>query len=219
MASKTINTLKPLSKVREMNLRSLKLKEESISTLLTTIKSNQKFAKLLIFTLNSLQGFISPPNKEISINASIIIKLDGIEVLHLISVTNINKDEIISLAGDIFYKLILINDIFDKELTKLFAEKNGHKVIIDILLKRKKEKIDDILLPYVKIINALTQIPQLIPTLIENNILDSLNLNLDEDNNKNIGQKYNKNIIQNKLDVIKQISTKKIGREYLINNN
>ena len=139
MASKTINTLKPLSKVREMNLRSLKLKEESISTLLTTIKSNQKFAKLLIFTLNSLQGFISPPNKEISINASIIIKLDGIEVLHLISVTNINKDEIISLAGDIFYKLISINDVFDKELTKLFAEKNGHKVIIDILLKRKKE--------------------------------------------------------------------------------
>ena len=65
MASKTINTLKPLSKVREMNLRSLKLKEESISTLLTTIKSNQKFAKLLIFTLNSLQGFIFPPNKEI----------------------------------------------------------------------------------------------------------------------------------------------------------
>ena len=48
MASKTINTLKPLSKVREMNLRTLKLKEESISTLLTTIKSNQKFAKLLI---------------------------------------------------------------------------------------------------------------------------------------------------------------------------
>ena len=185
MASKTINTLKPLSKVREMNLRSLKLKEESISTLLTTIKSNQKFAKLLIFTLNSLQGFISPPNKEISINASIIIKLDGIEVLHLISVTNINKDEIISLAGDIFYKLISINDVFDKELTKLFAEKNGHKVIIDILLKRKKEKIDDILLPYVKIINALTQLPQLIPTLIENNILDSLNLNLDENNDKN----------------------------------
>ena len=219
MASKTINTLKPLSKVREMNLRSLKLKEESISTLLTTIKSNQKFAKLLIFTLNSLQGFISPPNKEISINASIIIKLDGIEVLHLISVTNINKDEIISLAGDIFYKLISINDVFDKELTKLFAEKNGHKVIIDILLKRKKEKIDDILLPYVKIINALTQIPQLIPTLIENNILDSLNLNLDEDNNKNKGLNYNKNIIQNKLDVIKQISTQKIGREYLINNN
>ena len=212
MASKTINTLKPLSKVREMNLRSLKLKEESISTLLTTIKSNQKFAKLLIFTLNSLQGFISPPNKEISINASIIIKLDGIEVLHLISVTNINKDEIISLAGDIFYKLISINDIFDKELTKLFAEKNGHKVIIDILLKRKKEKIDDILLPYVKIINALTQIPQLIPTLIENNILDSLNLNLDENNDKNKGFNYNKNIIQNKLDVIKQISTQKIGR-------
>ncbi len=100
------SNLKPLSKMQEMNLRSLKLKEESISTLLTTIKSNQKFAKLLIFTLNSLQGFVSPPNREIRINSSIIIKLNGLDVLHLISVMNITKDEIIALAGDIFYKLI-----------------------------------------------------------------------------------------------------------------
>ena len=128
------SNLKPLSKMQEMNLRSLKLKEESISTLLTTIKSNQQFAKLLIFTLNSLQGFVSPPNREIRINSSIIIKLNGLDVLHLISVMNITKDEIIALAGDIFYKLIYINDIFDKELTKLFAEKNGHKLIIDIAL-------------------------------------------------------------------------------------
>ena len=128
MESKTLPNLKPLSKMQEMNLRSLKLKEESISTLLTTIKSNQKFAKLLIFTLNSLEGFVSPPNREIRINSSIIINLNGLDVLHLISVININKDDIISLAGDIFYKLIYINDIFDKELTKLFAEKNGHKL-------------------------------------------------------------------------------------------
>ena len=216
MASKAISNLKPLSKMQEMNLRSLKLKEESISTLLTTIKSNQKFAKLLIFTLNSLQGFVSPPNREIRINASIIIKLNGLDVLHLISVMNITKDEIISLAGDIFYKLIYINDICDKELTKLFAEKNGHKLIIDIVLKRNKEKTNNILLPYIKIINGLTQIPQLIPTLIESNIIDAINLNLDE-NEQDIT--YDKIGLQTKLDTLKQISTPKIGRDYLIKNN
>ena len=210
------SNLKPLSKMQEMNLRSLKLKEESISTLLTTIKSNQKFAKLLIFTLNSLQGFVSPPNREIRINSSIIIKLNGLDVLHLISVMNITKDEIIALAGDIFYKLIYINDIFDKELTKLFAEKNGHKLIIDIVLKRKNEKNNDILLPYIKIINGLTQIPQLIPTLIENNIIDAINLNLDE-NEQEIT--YDKVILQTKLETLKQISIPKIGRDYLIKNN
>ena len=210
------SNLKPLSKMQEMNLRSLKLKEESISTLLTTIKSNQKFAKLLIFTLNSLQGFVSPPNREIRINSSIIIKLNGLDVLHLISVMNITKDEIIALAGDIFYKLIYINDIFDKELTKLFAEKNGHKLIIDIVLKRKNEKNNDILLPYIKIINGLTHIPQLIPTLIENNIIDAINLNLDE-NEQEIT--YDKVILQTKLETLKQISIPKIGRDYLIKNN
>ena len=210
------SNLKPLSKMQEMNLRSLKLKEESISTLLTTIKSNQKFAKLLIFTLNSLQGFVSPPNREIRINSSIIIKLNGLDVLHLISVMNITKDEIIALAGDIFYKLIYINDIFDKELTKLFAEKNGHKLIIDIVLKRKNEKNNDILLPYIKIINGLTQIPQLIQTLIENNIIDAINLNLDE-NEQEIT--YDKVTLQTKLETLKQISIPKIGRDYLIKNN
>ena len=216
MESKTLPNLKPLSKMQEMNLRSLKLKEESISTLLTTIKSNQKFAKLLIFTLNSLRGFVSPPNREIRINASIIINLNGLDVLHLISVINITKDEIISLAGDIFYKLIYINDIFDKELAKLFAEKNGHKLIIDIVLKRSNEKNNNILLLYIKIINGLTQIPQLIPNLIESNIIDAVNLNLDE-NEQNIT--YDKIILQTKLDTLKQISTPKIGRDYLIKNN
>ena len=85
---------KQLSKIQKINLRSLKQKEESISTLLTTIKSNQKFAKLLIFTLNSLQSFVSPPNKEIRTNSRIIIKQNGVEILHLISEINISKDEI-----------------------------------------------------------------------------------------------------------------------------
>ena len=221
MESKTLPTLKPLSKVKEMNLRSLKLKEESISTILTTIKSNQKFAKLLIFTLNSLQGFVTPPNREIRANARIIIKLNGIATLHLISGCNITKDDIIASSGDILYKLIYMNDILDKELTKFFAEKDGYKVVIDIILKTNKNLKDTTLLPYIKIINGLTQIPQLIPTLIENNVINAINLNIGENelDNKNKDNTYNKNIILIKLNTLKQISTQKIGREYLIKNN
>ena len=201
---------KQLSKIQKINLRSLKQKEESISTLLTTIKSNQKFAKLLIFTLNSLQSFVSPPNKEIRTNSRIIIKQNGVEILHLISEINISKDEIISLSGDILYKLIFINDVFDKELSKFFAEKNGHKAIIDILLKKKKDKENKALLPYIKILNGLAQIPQLIQTLIENNIIDTINIDL---NNIDINDI---NSIRINLNTLKLISTQKIGRDYLI---
>ena len=62
----------------------------------------------------------------------------------------------------------------------------------------------------------MTQIPQLIPNLIESNIIDAVNLNLDE-NEQNIT--YDKIILQTKLDTLKQISTPKIGRDYLIKNN
>ena len=175
-------TTKPLTKLQGMNLHSLKLKEESITTILTTIKNNQTFAKLLIFTLNSLETFVSPPNREIRINSNIIIRLEGVELLHIISVKNIKNDEIVSLAGDIIYKLISVYDIIDKELTKLFAEKNGHKAVIDIVLKKNKD--DKSILPYIKIINGLVQIPQLVPTLIENNIIESINLTSDIDSKK-----------------------------------
>ena len=92
---------KPLTKLQEMNLHALKLKEESIGAILTTIKNNQTFAKLLIFTLNSLESFVSPPNREIRTNSNIIIKLEGVELLHIISVKNLNNDDIVELAGDI----------------------------------------------------------------------------------------------------------------------
>ena len=208
----TKSTTKPLTKLQEMNLRALKLKEESISTILTTIKNNQSFAKLLIFTLNSLETFVSPPNREIKINSSIIIRLEGVELLHIISVKNLKNDEIVELAGDILYKLISVNNRIDKELTKLFAEKNGHKAVIDIVLKKNKQ--DKCILPYIKIINGLVQIPQLVPTLIENNIIEALNLTADK--NKQEGDNA---FIKLNLNILKQISTQKTGRDYLINNN
>ena len=210
----TTRTKKPLTKLQEMNLHALKLKEESIGAILTTIKNNQTFAKLLIFTLNSLETFVSPPNREIKTNSNIIIRLEGVELLHIISVKNIKNDEIIELAGDIIYKLISIYDIIDKDLTKFFAEKNGHKAIIDIILKKNKNNKS--ILPYIKIINGLVQIPQLIPTLIENNIIEAINLDSDLVQNKD---NYNGEFIQLNLNTLKQISTQKTGRDYLINKN
>ena len=212
MTSKPIT--KPLTKLQEMNLHSLRLKEESITTILTTIKNNQTFQKLLIFTLNSLETFVSPPNREIRINSNIIIRLEGVELLHIISVKNIKNDEIVLLAGDIIYKLISVYDIIDKELTKLFAEKNGHKAVIDIVLKKNKD--DKSILPYIKIINGLVQIPQLVPTLIENNIIEAINLTSDIDSKND---KYDGDFIQLNLNTLKQISTQKAGRDYLISKN
>ena len=202
------------SKLQEINLRSLKVKEESISTILTTIKNNQSFAKLLIFSLNSLETFIIFPNKEIKLNSAIIINLDGVKLLHNISLKNIKNEEIIKLVGEIIYKLISINDVIDKELTKLLAEKNGHKMVIDIALKANNK--NEAIIPYIKIINCLVQISQLVPILIENNILDTINL----DTNLNFKERKNEvKFTQLNLDILKQISTQKIGRDYLINKN
>jgi len=49
-------------------------KEETLQNVLNTIKSNPKFIKLLTYSLNSLEGFVSPPNREIRVNAKIIIR-------------------------------------------------------------------------------------------------------------------------------------------------
>ena len=69
MSSKKTNA-KPLSSIKEQRLKAMRQKEETISTVLTTAKDNPKFVKLLIYTLNSLEGFVSPPNREIRINAT-----------------------------------------------------------------------------------------------------------------------------------------------------
>ena len=206
---------KPLTKLQEMNLRALRIKEESINTILTTIKNNQTFAKLLIFTLNSLETFVSPPNREINTNSGIILRLGGVKLLHLISIKNIKNDEIVELVGDIIYKLISVHNIIDKDLAKLFVEKNGHKAIIEVILKRNKG--DKCLLPYTKIINGLVQIPQLVPTLIENNIIDAIDLYSDSETKKN--KKYDGKSVKLNLDTLKQISAQKAGRDYLIKNN
>ena len=186
----------------------MKQKEESIGTMLTTTKNNPNFVKLLIFTLNSLENFVSPPNREIRVNAGVMIRLEGVEILHTIIVKNITKDEIVTKAGDIIWKLISVYDKLDPELAKLFVEKNGHKAVIEILVKRPNGPAD-VTAPYVRVLNGLVQIPQLVPTLLESGLADTFNL----DENQDL------EIIKLNLDTLRKISNQKIGRDFLISKN
>ena len=136
-SNKSDKNVKPLMTIQQIRAKQLQQKEETINTVLTSAKDNPKFVKLIIFTLNSLEGFVSPPNREIRLNSSIIIRLEGIGILHKISLNNITNEDILSLTTDILWKLISIYDIIDTDLAKLFADKNGHKAVIEILVKKR----------------------------------------------------------------------------------
>ena len=73
------------------------LKDEQISSVLTTIKTNPKFIKLLCYSLNTLEGFLTPPNKEIKINSRIIINLQGLEILKSVGMVNISNEEVLKV--------------------------------------------------------------------------------------------------------------------------
>lgn len=75
-------------------------KEEQINSVLTTIKSNPKFIKLLFYSLNSLEGFISFPNKEIRINSKLIMSLEGLEILKYVGVVNTGNDEVLKVYNN-----------------------------------------------------------------------------------------------------------------------
>ena len=199
---------KTISKLQEARMKVMKQKEETIGGLLTTTKNNPNFVKLLIFTLNTLENFVSPPNREIRVNASVIIRLEGVGILHTIVIKNITKDEIVTKAGDIIWKLVSIYNNLDSELAKLFAEKNGHKAIIEILVQRQKGP-HEVTAPYVKVLNGLVQIPQLVPSLLESGLVDTFNFEGEE----------NLEMITLNLDTLKKISNQKLGRDFLITKN
>jgi len=52
----------------------MKKKEDQILNAVTTLKNNPKFIKLLVYGLNSLDSYLTPPNREIRLNAKIIIR-------------------------------------------------------------------------------------------------------------------------------------------------
>lgn len=95
---------KPLMTIHEQRKKALKQKEDTLQTVLTTAKTNPKFIKLLIYSLNSLEGFVSPPNREIRVNANIIIRLEGVEILRMITIANVKNDQIVTVS-----KIFLIN--------------------------------------------------------------------------------------------------------------
>ncbi len=60
--------------ISAMRNREMQQNITTITDLIKSIKNNPKFIKLLIFSMNSLENFVSPPNRKIKANAKIIIK-------------------------------------------------------------------------------------------------------------------------------------------------
>ncbi len=58
----------------EMRNKDMQQKVTVINDVIKSIRNNPKFIKLLIYSMNSLENFVSPPNRQIRINAKIIIK-------------------------------------------------------------------------------------------------------------------------------------------------
>ena len=186
--------------------RQLQEKENTIKAVLESAKSRLKFIHLIIYCLNSIEKFISPPNREIRINVKIIIKLEGINILRAISLVNSNNTPIVEQTGEIMWKLISVYDIIDNELALLFSENKGHEAVINILCKKENGNGTA---PYLKIINGLCSIPQLVHLLIEAGLPESIKI---------INEKYcnDMNIINANFEAMKKISNNKKGRNNLI---
>jgi hypothetical protein len=86
---------KESTKLAQTKVNMMKQKEDQISNVIVTLKTNPRFIKLLTFSLNSLDSFVSPPNRDIRINAKIIIRFDGVLVLKTTTTININNEDIV----------------------------------------------------------------------------------------------------------------------------
>lgn len=86
---------KESTKLAQTKNNMMKQKEDQINNVIVTLKTNPRFIKLLTFSLNSLDSFVSPPNSDIRINAKIIIRFDGVLVLKSTTTININNEEIV----------------------------------------------------------------------------------------------------------------------------
>ena len=183
----------------------LKKKEEHITSILTSAKNNPKFVKMLVYSLNSIEALITPPNFEIRTNAKLIIKQGGIGILKELAIANIKNEEVTNLIADIMWKLMSVYDVVDQELALAFAEQGGHEAVINMILQKDKGKAT---LPLLKILNGLAQVPQLIPKLLNSGIAEAIKL---------INDLYGDdiNIIAMNFDTMKKISNQKTGREFL----
>ena len=62
-----------IDKKLNSNSKEMNQKIDTISNVIRSIKQNPKFIKLLIYSMNSLENFVSPPNRDIRVNAKIVI--------------------------------------------------------------------------------------------------------------------------------------------------
>jgi hypothetical protein len=94
-------------------------------------------------------------------------------------------------------------------LAKLFADTHGHEAVIEILLCKQKGEGAK---PYIKILNGLVQVPQLVQKLIESGLIETVKL---------VNDIYidDQDIIYMNFDTMKKISNLKMGREFLIKKN
>jgi hypothetical protein len=86
---------KESTKFAQTKTNVMKHKEDQLRDCIITLKTNPRFIRLLTFSLASLDGFVTPPNNEIKINAKIIIRLDGVLVLKTTTTININNEDIV----------------------------------------------------------------------------------------------------------------------------
>ncbi len=57
------------NKYKEQRLALQRQREEAIKNALATLKNNLKFYRLVVYSLNTLEGFVTPPNKDIRENS------------------------------------------------------------------------------------------------------------------------------------------------------
>ena len=199
-------TLSNYERLKAERARQMAEKEKTIQTVLDSAKGKLKFIHLIIYCLNSIEKFISPPNREIRVNAKIIIRLEGVSTLRAIALVNCNNDPIVIQTGEIIWKLISVYDIVDRELALMFTDKGGHQAVIDILAQKDGGPSAA---PYLKIINGLCGIPGLVNTLINAGLPSTI---------KAINDKFpdNMDVIAANFDAMKKMSNTKAGRDKLI---
>lgn len=181
--------------------RALKQKEDAVKGVLDTVRNKPKFIKLLEYALNSLENYVTPPNRDIKLNSRVIIRENGVDSLKVVASNNMNNDMIITKVGNILSRLI--GEPVDKELAQEFMDKAGQDLVIEIVLSKPPSEGS---MFYVKLINSLVQVPQLIPKLIESGVVEAVKLIND------LYEPY-PDIIALNMDTMKKISNYTLGRE------
>ena len=180
-------------------------REENIQNVLNSAQNNPKFMRLLSYSLNSIDNLITPPNQDIRLNAKIIIQKGGIEILKNVALKNEGNEEVINHLTDIIWKLTSLYDNVDNELAQNFVDGNGHKAVMDLLLKKQKGPSS---LPLFKTLNGLVKVPHLVNCMLASGLIDTM---------KQVNDLYTDDlaVIDMNFDTLQKISNQKIGREYI----